>query len=46
MWRSSNEWHGALLHDNLYGLNLNTYVGILTRKNIPDNMKHREMLHK
>jgi hypothetical protein len=36
---------------NLYGLNLSTYVGILTLnwkfwKNITNSMKHREVLHK
>jgi hypothetical protein len=36
---------------NLYRPNLSNYKGILTlhsklKKNITDNMKHREMLHK
>jgi hypothetical protein len=36
---------------NLYELNLSSYVGILTlhlklKKNITENIKHREMLHK
>jgi hypothetical protein len=40
-----------LLRDNLYGLNRSSYVWILTlhwklKKNITDNIKHREMLYK
>jgi hypothetical protein len=38
------------MRDNLYELNLSSYVGILIiyykLKNITDNKKHQEMLHK